>query len=683
MRRLFERHLLGLVVAVPLLIGVVATALASEEKSQLYSEGLAAYEAGDIDRAYVIWKPLAENGYAVAQYSLGKLLDTGGGSIERNPYVASLWYREAAAQGVAAAQNNLGIMYARGRGVPPNSERAVELWLEAARQGHPMAQFNLGLSYFNGSGVEPDAGEAINWFRRAADGGIADAQFALGQIYREGAGVPSDPHAALAWYDQAARQGHQVAANEAGRLRTALGLKAQEPTPPAPTGVEPEPARRPGETDVADAPDAQPEPPPPIPGKADPEVEPAAVGAASRDTSLARSEADDEAETPSEVVFEPEDPDAEGAGGSQEATATESVDADTSDLAAETSTGPIPEQEAVPAEQTASMVTKRVEAVEPSHQVALEGEPVEEQPNAGSPVSTETSSLPVAQSSTTLPLPPEEILGSKRDFKSVEPEINKEGEVEWQSMSSPDEVEGEDSAATSVPTETPSPKDALPGEGEETAPTDEAIAEAADSATAAPDDRAEESRESISSDQAQVAMVAVKPPLFVPEPAPPRRRPDVVTMGNDGAATVSEASVVEDPSSLAAVTGTATPADANPTAPASPNDDGAQVAVATPAVEDDSGQPTSENPLPAAGYNVWLASTADESAANDFWDLVTRSYPKVFSKVSGSVQKVDLGDLGVYYRVVAGNWTNEDAARQVCLRIRLRQPDAFCKVQAN
>ena len=105
--------------------------------------------------------------------------------------------------------------------------------------------------------------------------------------------------------------------------------------------------------------------------------------------------------------------------------------------------------------------------------------------------------------------------------------------------------------------------------------------------------------------------------------------------------------------------------------------------MATPAVEYDSGQPKSENPLPAVGYNVWLASTADESAANDFWDLVTRSYPKVFSSVSGSVQKVDLGDLGVYYRVVAGNWTNEDAARQVCLRIRLRQPDAFCKVQAN
>ena len=34
-------------------------------------EGLEAFDRGQFDRAYVLWKPLAENGYTAAQYSLG------------------------------------------------------------------------------------------------------------------------------------------------------------------------------------------------------------------------------------------------------------------------------------------------------------------------------------------------------------------------------------------------------------------------------------------------------------------------------------------------------------------------------------------------------------------------------------------------------------------------------------
>ena len=204
---------------------------AGPDNRVLYKDGLEAYESERFDRAYVLWKPLAENGYAPAQYSLGKLFDEGGGSIRANPFMAALWYRQAAAQDVAAAQNNLAIMYAKGRGVPLNESRAVALWEQAAANGHAVAKFNLALSYFNGDGVDADRQGAVAWFRKAADDGVADAQFALGQLYRQGVGVPRDPGLARGWYEKAARQGHGEARLHYHAMVEVEPRHAEEPVP--------------------------------------------------------------------------------------------------------------------------------------------------------------------------------------------------------------------------------------------------------------------------------------------------------------------------------------------------------------------------------------------------------------------------------------------------------------------
>ena len=193
-----------------------------------YRAGLEAFEAGDFDLAYVLWKPLAENGYAVAQYSLAKLFERGGGAILKNPVEAALWYRQAAAQGVVAAQNNLAIMYAKGEGVPQLPAHAVSLWRKAAEGGHPMAQYNLALSYFNGNGIEVDRAAAAAWFLGASRAGVSDAQYALGQIYRQGLGVEQDQAQALYWYQQAAGQGHKTAKDEAASLSD-RGVEARLP----------------------------------------------------------------------------------------------------------------------------------------------------------------------------------------------------------------------------------------------------------------------------------------------------------------------------------------------------------------------------------------------------------------------------------------------------------------------
>ena len=63
---------------------------------------------------------------------------------------------------------------------------------QAAEQGDATAQFNLGLMYANGEGVPEDDAEAVRWYRMAAEQGLAIAQFNLGVKYDFGEGVPKD-----------------------------------------------------------------------------------------------------------------------------------------------------------------------------------------------------------------------------------------------------------------------------------------------------------------------------------------------------------------------------------------------------------------------------------------------------------------------------------------------------------
>ncbi len=78
--------------------------------------------------------------------------------------------------GDADAQNNLGLMYDNGQGVPQDYTEAVKWYTKAAEQGDADAQNNLGLMYDNGQGVPQDYTEAVKWYTKAAEQGDADAQ---------------------------------------------------------------------------------------------------------------------------------------------------------------------------------------------------------------------------------------------------------------------------------------------------------------------------------------------------------------------------------------------------------------------------------------------------------------------------------------------------------------------------
>ncbi|NGZ96128.1 MAG: hypothetical protein CV089_08375 [Nitrospira sp. WS110] len=73
-----------------------------------------------------------------------------------------------AGQGDAEAQNNLGELYAKGRGVPQDYAQARSWYEKAATQGHPLAQNNLAELYFAGLGGPQDYVRAYMWVNLAA-----------------------------------------------------------------------------------------------------------------------------------------------------------------------------------------------------------------------------------------------------------------------------------------------------------------------------------------------------------------------------------------------------------------------------------------------------------------------------------------------------------------------------------
>ena len=71
-------------------------------------------------------------------------------------------------QGDTEAQNRLGELYAKGRGVPQDYTQARTWYEKAAAQGHPLAQNNLAELYFAGLGGPPDYVRAYMWVNLAA-----------------------------------------------------------------------------------------------------------------------------------------------------------------------------------------------------------------------------------------------------------------------------------------------------------------------------------------------------------------------------------------------------------------------------------------------------------------------------------------------------------------------------------
>jgi hypothetical protein len=128
-----------------------------------------AYKAGDLNAAIRIWRDLAKQGDATAQFNIGLMYANGTG-VAQSDTDAVKWYRKAADQGLAQAQSKLAAMYMAGKGVPQDYAGAISLVRKSADQGYAEAQFNLGIRYAEGLGVPQDYIQAHKWCNLGAAG---------------------------------------------------------------------------------------------------------------------------------------------------------------------------------------------------------------------------------------------------------------------------------------------------------------------------------------------------------------------------------------------------------------------------------------------------------------------------------------------------------------------------------
>ncbi|MCP5230726.1 MAG: SEL1-like repeat protein [Zoogloeaceae bacterium] len=120
----------------------LAGSAAAPQSADLYKRGVDYMAAGNFADAYCLWKPLAQQGYPEAQYSIG-------------------W------------------MYANGYGLAMDEKQALDWWKRAAEHGHADAQFAVAMAYMYGDGVKQDRGKAAQWLIKAARAGVDDAQVIL------------------------------------------------------------------------------------------------------------------------------------------------------------------------------------------------------------------------------------------------------------------------------------------------------------------------------------------------------------------------------------------------------------------------------------------------------------------------------------------------------------------------
>ena len=140
-------------------------------------------------------------------------------AVERGDYATAMReLRPLAEQGLAAAQFNLGLLYANGQGVPKDDAQARQWYEKAAAQGHADAQVNLGILLVYGRGVTQDYKIAAYWLRLSANQGNDLAQRKLGLMYERGDGVLQDYVRAYMWYS--------LGAARAWRLGPGYGMRS-------------------------------------------------------------------------------------------------------------------------------------------------------------------------------------------------------------------------------------------------------------------------------------------------------------------------------------------------------------------------------------------------------------------------------------------------------------------------
>jgi localization factor PodJL len=148
----------------------------------------------------------ALQGDAAAEFEVGVRYAEGKG-VTVNYDEAAKWYDRAAQAGIVPAMFRLGTLHEKGLGVSKDVAAARRYYMQAAERGNAKAMHNLAVLDADGGGKGADYTSAAQWFRKAAERGVADSQFNLGILCARGIGIEQNLAESYKWFSLAAAQG--------------------------------------------------------------------------------------------------------------------------------------------------------------------------------------------------------------------------------------------------------------------------------------------------------------------------------------------------------------------------------------------------------------------------------------------------------------------------------------------
>ena len=143
------------------------------------------------------------------------------------------WFVKAADNKLAVAQFSVGMMLEHGKGTTRNLDQARKYYQYAAEQGNLMSIYRLAMMNAapQNPTIKPDFKVALKWFNMAANAGLVDAQYNLAVLYEKGHGTDVDLVETYKWYSIAGNKGDKQAKKRAEviklELSTSQVLQAQ------------------------------------------------------------------------------------------------------------------------------------------------------------------------------------------------------------------------------------------------------------------------------------------------------------------------------------------------------------------------------------------------------------------------------------------------------------------------
>jgi len=186
--------------AVILLVVIVGSVVYEHEygPEAKYKKGLHYYKEKNYQKALPLFEEAGKHNYAPAEEKLGYMYLKGWG-VPQDTDKAEDWFKKAAKQGNAEAEVTLGRIYLTtavfntvasnmfsnpyGKSIATKDYPKALYWFKkAAKQGNAEAENYLGVIYSNGLGVPRDYSKAKYWLKKSAKQGYAKGEANLKRL---------------------------------------------------------------------------------------------------------------------------------------------------------------------------------------------------------------------------------------------------------------------------------------------------------------------------------------------------------------------------------------------------------------------------------------------------------------------------------------------------------------------